>query len=231
MTTGSGMRSARRSRWGRAGRALAVPDAAGPRSVGCRSRSACDLRDHSAAARALDTQAPLTVLMDPGERVTWSRSCPRCWRGCSTPVLRQPPSLRWALLGGDRSLRGCSSAPAARGVPVAPSYGMTEACSKIANQWPAPAGVELRIADDGEVLVRGKTVAAGALAADGWLHSGDPRLVGRTGPALDRRPDATRSSPEARTCPRSRSRPYCSNTLPLPTWLVFGRPDPEWGSV
>ena len=56
---------------------------------------------------------------------------------------------------------------------MAPSYGMTEACSQIATDgWPL-LGVELRIAADGEVLVRGKTVAAGALSADGWLHTGD----------------------------------------------------------
>ena len=42
------------------------------------------------------------------------------------------------------------------------------------------AGVELRIAEDGEILVRGENVtsgyygdAEGALAADGWLHTGD----------------------------------------------------------
>ena len=34
-------------------------------------------------------------------------------------------------------------------------------------------GVELSLGDDGEVLVRGTTVAAGALAQDGWLHTGD----------------------------------------------------------
>ena len=42
------------------------------------------------------------------------------------------------------------------------------------------AGVEMRIAEDGEILVRGENVTSGyyggteaALAADGWLHTGD----------------------------------------------------------
>ena len=58
-------------------------------------------------------------------------------------------------------------------MPVAPTYGMTEACSQIATfGWPL-TGVELRITADGEVLVRGPIVSAGALSDDGWLHTGD----------------------------------------------------------
>ncbi len=58
-------------------------------------------------------------------------------------------------------------------MPVAPTYGMTEACSQIATFGLPLPGVELRIAPDGEILVRGPIVAPGALAADGWLHTGD----------------------------------------------------------
>ncbi len=58
-------------------------------------------------------------------------------------------------------------------MPVAPTYGMTEACSQIATfGWPLP-GVEVITAADGEILVRGPIVSAGALADDGWLHTGD----------------------------------------------------------
>jgi O-succinylbenzoic acid--CoA ligase len=50
---------------------------------------------------------------------------------------------------------------------------MTEACSQIATHgWPLP-GVEVRAAEDGELLVRGPTVAPGSLAPDGWLRTGD----------------------------------------------------------
>ncbi len=63
-------------------------------------------------------------------------------------------------------------------MPVAPTYGMTEACSQIATfGWPLP-GVELRIDGDGEVIVRGPIVSAGAVGDDGWLHTGD---LGRFG--------------------------------------------------
>jgi long-subunit acyl-CoA synthetase (AMP-forming) len=54
---------------------------------------------------------------------------------------------------------------------------------KLGTVGPAIPGVEVRLADDGEVLVRGATVMAGyrnqpertaeTIDADGWLHSGD----------------------------------------------------------
>ena len=58
-------------------------------------------------------------------------------------------------------------------MPVSPSFGMTETCSQIATDGFALFGAELRIADDGELLVRGRSVAVGSLHADGWLHTGD----------------------------------------------------------
>jgi O-succinylbenzoic acid--CoA ligase len=76
------------------------------------------------------------------------------------------------------------------GVPVSLTYGLTEACSQVAT---GPLGAppadgarplfctRVRVGsgeapepdETGEILVRGPTVAPGALAADGWLHTGD----------------------------------------------------------
>ena len=79
------------------------------------------------------------------------------------------------------------------GVPLAELWGMSETCGAGASNPPdairigtvgkAGEGVELRVAEDGELLMRGPVVMAGyrnlpertaeALDADGWLHTGD----------------------------------------------------------
>ncbi len=108
-----------------------------------------------------------------------------------------------AKLGFDRCesyIIGAAPAPlevfeffAALGIPICEVWGMSEIAS-IATLVPqddlrfgtvgrAIPGVEIRLADDGEVLVRGDTVMAGyrnqpektaeTIDADGWLHTGD----------------------------------------------------------
>jgi long-chain acyl-CoA synthetase len=76
------------------------------------------------------------------------------------------------------------------GFAVIQGYGLTETAPIVTLNHPFKtsrgsvgtpiAGVELRIADDGEILVRGENVtsgyygdAEGVLAQDGWLHTGD----------------------------------------------------------
>jgi len=79
------------------------------------------------------------------------------------------------------------------GVPLAELWGMSETCGlgavnppeavKIGTVGPPCPGVEVRLADDGELLVRGDMVMPGyrnqpkltaeAIDADGWLHTGD----------------------------------------------------------
>ena len=80
----------------------------------------------------------------------------------------------------------------ALGLPVYQGYGQTEAaplisCNRksandIASVGPALAGVEARIAEDGEICVRGDMLmqgywndakATGEALRDGWLHTGD----------------------------------------------------------
>jgi long-chain acyl-CoA synthetase len=79
------------------------------------------------------------------------------------------------------------------GIPLAELWGMSETCAtgtcnpperiRFGTVGPPSPGVELKLAEDGEVLVRGETVMAGyrnkpeltaeAIDPDGWLHTGD----------------------------------------------------------
>ncbi|MBX5440603.1 MAG: long-chain fatty acid--CoA ligase [Solirubrobacteraceae bacterium] len=79
------------------------------------------------------------------------------------------------------------------GIPVAELWGMSETTGagcvnppgriRIGTVGPPEPGVEVRLAEDGELLVRGAVVMAGyrnrpdrtadAIDADGWLHTGD----------------------------------------------------------
>jgi o-succinylbenzoate---CoA ligase len=119
-----------------------------------------------------DTGEVLNALMEPTQRITLVSLVPTMLDRLLDAGLHEPPTLRWALLGGGPIAPALLQRAEAAGVPVAPTYGMTEACSQIATfGWPL-AGVEIRISD-GEVLVRGGTVASGALSEDGWLHTGD----------------------------------------------------------
>jgi len=89
--------------------------------------------------------------------------------------LRRTPGLRAIALGGGPIPAGLLEWAADTGIPVVPVYGMTETCSQVVAGSPGRPlqGAELRIAPNGEILVRGPMVAPGEVTADGWLHTGD----------------------------------------------------------
>ena len=106
-----------------------------------------------------------------------------------------------AIFGGDVRQATSGAAPIAReilefflacGVPVLEGYGMTETSTaatfstvehhKFGTVGRPLPGVELKIADDGEILIKGPNIFHGyhnrastsfGAVADGWLHTGD----------------------------------------------------------
>jgi long-chain acyl-CoA synthetase len=137
--------------------------------------------------------------MTPGDRLVWRlgdllvyrplqerlglRRCRAAWSGAA-PVA--PDLIRWF-----RSI----------GVPLLEAYGQTEtACAthinpptggKIGSVGLPVAGIECRIAEDGELLLRGPGVFVGylhdaeatraAVDADGWLYTGDTGTIDADG--------------------------------------------------
>ncbi|MCA1657362.1 MAG: AMP-binding protein, partial [Actinobacteria bacterium] len=87
--------------------------------------------------------------------------------------LRHPPALRAALVGGAPIPPALLARAAAVGVPTVSTYGLTEACSQVTTGGPPLFCTRVRIGAGREILVAGPTVAPGAVAADGWLHTGD----------------------------------------------------------
>jgi O-succinylbenzoic acid--CoA ligase len=158
--------------------------------------------------------------------------------------LQQPPSLRCALTGGGPVPPALLERSSEAGVPVSLTYGLTEACSQvtttpvatISQQQPAAAGPPLfctrvQIADDGEILVRGPTVAAGAPAADGWLHTGDlGRLLQDGRLQVEGRKAETIVSGGENVSPAEVEAVLEAHPQVLEA-AVLGRPDRDWGEA
>jgi o-succinylbenzoate---CoA ligase len=119
-----------------------------------------------------DTEAVLSELMDPARAVTLVSLVPTMLTRLLDAGLERPPTLRWALLGGGPIPKPLLKRAQSAGVPVAPTYGMTEGCSQIATFGVPLHGIELRFRE-GEILVRGPNFAPNTVDRHGWLYTGD----------------------------------------------------------
>jgi O-succinylbenzoic acid--CoA ligase len=147
--------------------------------------------------------------------------------------LERPPALRWALLGGAPLPPALLQRAAAAGVPVAPTYGLTEACSQVAT-----AGVPLfctRVeldGPDGEILVSGPTVSPDAATDEhGRLHTGDLGAFDAHGALriVGRKADTIVTGGE-NVAPAEVEAALLAHPAVADAG-VFGRPDPEWGEA
>jgi O-succinylbenzoic acid--CoA ligase len=164
---------------------------------------------------------------------------------------RPPPAtLKRVLLGGAYTPRPLLDRALAEGWPIALTYGMTEMSSQVATAPPEAVrnkpgsvgrpldGVKLRIAEDGEILLGGETLALRYVGSgerltddDGWFHTGDLGHLDKdgdlwvTGRRTDRiitggvNVDAMEVEEVLRGHPAVRD--VC----------VVGIPDGEWGAV
>jgi O-succinylbenzoic acid--CoA ligase len=124
-----------------------------------------------------DTDRVLDALMD--DAPTMISLVPTTLQRLLDAGLRDPSTLRWALLGGAPATNALQGRAAAAGVRVAPTYGLTEACSQVTTLGAPLFCTKVRIAGDGEILVSGPTVA-------GWAGSNRPSIatgdIGEWGP-------------------------------------------------
>ncbi len=149
---------------------------------------------------------------------------------------------RLLLIGGGPLPADVLAESLERGATAVQTYGLTETCSQVCTLAPAEAmtragsagkpllGTEVAI-EDGQIAVRGPTVAPGAAGADGWLRTGDlGRLDGEGYLWVEgRRSDLIVSGGEnvrpERVEEALRALPGVADAG------VAGRPDREWGQI
>lgn len=175
-----------------------------------------------------DTTAVLAELMRAERGITLVSLVPTMFSRLLDAGLAKPPTLRWVLLGGGPIPSGLLARAEGAGVPVAWTYGMTEACSQIATFGLPLHGVELRLVE-GEIHVRGPVVAASALGEDGWLHTGDLGDHDAEGRLriLGRKSDTIVSGGE-NIAPAEVEAVLLEHPAVADAG-VFSRPDPDWG--
>ncbi len=152
---------------------------------------------------AEDVAAALT-----GGRITVASLVPTMLFRLLRALDRPPVGLRMVLIGGGPTPPELVMEALARGVPVAPTYGMTETASQVATLLPAAAhrrpessgrpvpGAEIRVTDEdgtslapgleGRIEVRGRMVSPGNLSEPlrppgSWFSTADTGLIDQDG--------------------------------------------------
>ncbi|MEA2364461.1 MAG: o-succinylbenzoate---CoA ligase [Thermoleophilaceae bacterium] len=147
--------------------------------------------------------------------------------------LRDAPGLRAIALGGGPVPAELLDWASETGIPVVPVYGMTETCSQVVAGNPGRPlpGVELEIATDGEILVRGAMVAPGERGEDGWLHTGDLGALDADGRlhVLGRLKELIVTGGE-NVAPLEVEQALLAHPAVVDAG-VAGLPDPEWGEA
>ncbi len=153
-----------------------------------------------------------------GGAVPWRRRLPAWIAGrILAPLQRRLGGrLRLAISGGAPLSKNTALFFQSLGLLILEGYGLTETCAAVAVNHPDDYrfgtvgrivdGVQLRLADDGEILVQGRVVSAGyyqraqetrdAIDPQGWFHTGDIGEFTRDGfvRITDRKKDLIKTS-------------------------------------
>jgi o-succinylbenzoate---CoA ligase len=169
--------------------------------------------------------------------------------------LDHPPALRTALTGGGPVPAALIERARKAGVPVSLTYGLTESCSQATttpvaeiderrvaaalgedpearpDAGPPLFCTRVQIAPDDEILLAGPTVAAAAVADDGWLHTGDLGRLDEHGRlrVTGRKADTIVSGGE-NVAPVEVEAVLEAHPQVLEA-AVLGRSDPQWGEA
>jgi O-succinylbenzoic acid--CoA ligase len=167
-----------------------------------------------------------------GGEVTLASLVPTMLERLRDAGLSRAPRLRAIALGGGPIPPGLLEWAADSAIPVVPVYGLTETCSQVVAGSPGRAlrGVELQVADDGEILIRGPMVARGSLGEDGWLHTGDLGRVDHQGLRIEGRRKELIVTGGENVAPLEVERVLASHPAVVEAG-VAGLPDPEWGEA
>ena len=184
-----------------------------------------------------DTEATLTAI--ERDRVTLVSLVPTTLERLLDAGLKAPNTLRVALIGGGPLAPVLAAQAREAGIPVAQTYGMTEACSQVATSLPGEpgtagrplVGTRVEVAPDGEILVTGPTVAPDAADPDGRLHTGDCGMLDDRGRlAITGRKADTIVSGGENVAPAEVEAALLEHPAVADAG-VHGRPDPRWGEA
>jgi o-succinylbenzoate---CoA ligase len=177
-----------------------------------------------------------TAVIGPPERddVTLASMVPTMLARLLDAGTPPPPELRAVLLGGAPAPRALLEQARDAGWPVAPTYGLTQACSQVTvgeigdveTSGRALPGVRVTLAPDGEIVVEGPTVAGG-----GTLRTGDlGRLDDRGRLRVTGRKADTIVTGGENVAPAEVEAVLLAHPAVAEAG-VFSRPHPEWGEA
>ncbi len=149
-------------------------------------------------------------------------------------------ALKVVLLGGGPLPSRLLEEAVGRGIPVTPTYGLTESASQVATLAPGQEDKEsnsvgpplshtqVRIDEAGRILIQGPTVAPSEVGADGWLHTSDLGQIDDTGHLhVFGRADNVIVTGGENVAPEEVEGVMIAHP-DISDVAVFGREDPEW---